>query len=87
EWAAYQRLLQAGRSPLDGREQLDAAAIELEELYLGLRTSDGLEANRLPAALSRAWAAQGWAAQTEGRIQLTSEGWLRLDALVPAIAG
>ena len=87
EWAAYQRLLQAGRSPLEGRELLDAAAIELEELYLGLRTSDGLEANRLPAALSRAWTAQGWAAQTEDRIQLTSEGWLRLDALVPAIAG
>ena len=87
EWAAYQRLLQAGRSPAEGRELLDAAAIELEELYLGLRTSAGLEANRVPAALSRAWTAQGWAAQTEDRIQLTSEGWLRLDALVPAIAG
>ena len=87
EWAAYHRLLQAGRSPLEGRELLDAAAIELEELYLGLRTSDGLEAQRVPAALSRAWTAQGWAAQTEDRIQLTSEGWLRLDALVPAIAG
>ena len=58
EWAAYQRLLQAGQSPLEGRELLDAAAVGLEELYLGLRTSDGLAANRVPPALSQAWTAR-----------------------------
>jgi oxygen-independent coproporphyrinogen III oxidase len=85
EWAAYQRLVEAGKSPREGRELLDSVAIELEELYLGLRTTEGLSAHRVPAALSRAWKIQGWATQTGDRIQLTSEGWLRLDALVPAI--
>jgi oxygen-independent coproporphyrinogen III oxidase len=85
EWAAYQRLVEAGKSPREGRELLDSVAIELEELYLGLCTTEGLSAHRVPAALSRAWKIQGWATQTGDRIQLTSEGWLRLDALVPAI--
>jgi oxygen-independent coproporphyrinogen III oxidase len=86
EWAAYQRLLQAGTSPLEGRELLDAAAIGLEELYLGLRTTDGLDASRVPAGVTQTWKDHGWATQTKNRVQLTSEGWLRLDALVPAIA-
>jgi len=85
EWAAYQRLLESGRSPREGRELLDVAAVDLEELYLGLRTREGLAASRVPAAVTRAWEAEGWATQSDDRVQLTSEGWLRLDALVPAI--
>ena len=86
EWTAYQRLLEAGQSPLAGREHLDSAAIRLEELYLGLRTSEGLALERVPAGLIGAWEAQGWALRDGHRVRLTSEGWLRLDALVPAIS-
>jgi len=88
EWAAYQRLLQAGKSPLEGRELLDAAAVALEELYLGLRTSEGLALDRVPPTLAREWEAAGWAITGPDRLRLTPEGWLRLDALVslfPAI--
>jgi oxygen-independent coproporphyrinogen-3 oxidase len=86
EWSAYQRLLDSGTSPLEGREFLDAAAVTLEELYLGLRTVEGLALDRVPPPLARQWQHSGWATETEGRMRLTAEGWLRLDALVPSIA-
>jgi oxygen-independent coproporphyrinogen-3 oxidase len=85
EWPAYERLLEAGKSPLGGSEQLDSVSIGLEELYLGLRTREGLDAARVPPATTQAWKSRGWALQVGERIQLTSEGWLRLDALVPAL--
>ncbi len=86
EWSAYQRLLAAGKSPLEGRELLDTGAITLEVLYLGLRTREGLALDQLPASLARRWEAEGWAIADGGRVRLTAEGWLRLDALVPSIA-
>jgi oxygen-independent coproporphyrinogen-3 oxidase len=86
EWAAYQRLLDSGKSPLEGREFLDAAAVTLEELYLGLRTSEGLARHRVPRSITSQWEAAGWATEAEERVRLTAEGWLRLDALVPALA-
>jgi oxygen-independent coproporphyrinogen-3 oxidase len=85
DWAVYQPLLEAGKSPLAGREVLDSAAIRLEELYLGLRTAEGLTSERIPVTLAQAWEDHGWATQRAGRLRLTTEGWLRLDALVPAI--
>jgi oxygen-independent coproporphyrinogen-3 oxidase len=86
EWAAYERLIGAGQSPLGSRELLDEAAIELEELYLGLRTIEGLAVERLPPALNREWQANGWAAAARDRVRLTPEGWLRLDALVASLS-
>ena len=86
EWAAYQRLMQAGKSPLEGRELLDNAAVALEQIYLGLRTAEGLALDQVPASRAQEWEQAGWAVQGAGRLRLTPEGWLRLDALVPAIA-
>ena len=85
EWAAYERAIGAGRSPLEGRELLDEAAIALEELYLGLRTDEGLARDRLPPALQQDWQRNGWAEATGDRVRLTPEGWLRLDGLVAYI--
>ncbi|HYF39613.1 MAG TPA: hypothetical protein VD930_08005, partial [Gemmatimonadales bacterium] len=86
EWAAYERAVMAGASPLAGREQLDREAIELEELYLGLRTSEGLPVARLEPDTRTRWEKSGWAKKVQDRLRLTPEGWLRLDSLVPAIA-
>ncbi|HEX5633556.1 MAG TPA: hypothetical protein VFX50_10015, partial [Gemmatimonadales bacterium] len=84
-WAAYERTVAAGRSPLEGEERLGDAQLRLESLYLGLRTVDGLpEAQLGPAA--EAWLREGWAERRSGRIRLLAEGWLRLDALVRAAA-
>ncbi|MDQ3223926.1 MAG: coproporphyrinogen III oxidase family protein, partial [Gemmatimonadota bacterium] len=85
EWSAYQRLLEAGKSPLEGRELLDPAAVALEALYLGLRTREGLVLDQVPPSVAGRWESEGWATTVGGRVQLTSEGWLRLDALVPSI--
>jgi putative oxygen-independent coproporphyrinogen III oxidase len=86
EWAAYRKLISAGRSPLEGREFLDSAAVTLEELYLGLRTSEGLALHQVPAPVTSQWEQAGWATLGAGRLRLTAEGWLRLDALVPLVA-
>jgi oxygen-independent coproporphyrinogen III oxidase len=85
EWVAYERAIAEGRSPLEGRELLDADAVRLEERYLGLRTREGLPDAEVPQRLTQRWVASGWALVHENRLRLTPEGWLRLDALVPSI--
>jgi oxygen-independent coproporphyrinogen-3 oxidase len=86
EWSAYQRVLSSGASPLETREVLDPDAIRLEGLYLGLRTQAGLPTERVPLSVQQLWKDAGWAISHDGRVQLTAEGWLRLDALVASIA-
>jgi len=83
EWAAYERAIAGGGSPLAGRELLDEDAIRLEELYLGLRTNEGLPAGWIRPHVREQWQQSGWASCANDRLQLTPEGWLRLDALVP----
>jgi putative oxygen-independent coproporphyrinogen III oxidase len=84
EWAAYERLMASGKSPMEGRELLDPHAVALEELYLGLRTSEGLPRERVPPETGREWEQSGWATVMVDRVRLTPEGWLRLDALAAA---
>ena len=81
EWSAYERAMAAGESPVAGNERLDPEAVRLEELYLGLRTLEGVTLDRVPAEAGRAWIRSGWATAQGGRLRLTAEGWLRLDAL------
>ena len=85
EWTAYERVLAAGGSPVQGRELLDSEAVRLEELYLGLRTLEGLPADRVPPPFNNEWERAGWAVSDSGRLRLAPEGWLRLDALVASI--
>ena len=76
----------AGHDPLEGSEQLTPENRIAEDVYLGLRTSDGLPL--LPADIVHVdrWTAAGWTIVGEdGRIRCTAEGWLRLDALASAL--
>lgn len=84
-WAQYQARSRAGLPVLEAREELDPAARRLEELYLGLRTDAGVAEGQLPPSLRDRWEEAGWARRGMGRIRLTPEGWLRLDALVAAV--
>ena len=68
-----------GESPVAGTERLDAEAVQLEELYLGLRTQEGVPVDRLPPETGRAWIRPG--GRRLGAPAAHAEGWLRLDAL------
>jgi len=86
EWAAYQRAIQKGKPVVGGRERVHGRRARLEHLYLGLRTNSGVEAEAVSASVAGAWQEAGWAECEGGRVRLTVEGWLRLDALVRAAA-
>ncbi len=82
EWAAYLAASDRDADPVAGHECLDQAAIAIEELYLGLRTREGLRAGRIQADTRNRWIADGWGVLEGDRLRLTPEGWLRLDGLV-----
>ena len=82
DWAGYQRAVAAGGPVVAGQEDLTGPQVALEQLYLGLRTREGVPASSLPATTLQLWEAAGWAEQDGSRVRLTVEGWLRLDSLV-----
>jgi oxygen-independent coproporphyrinogen-3 oxidase len=86
EWEAYQRAVLAGCRPMAGRELLGGDAVALEDLYLGLRTDEGVPLARIRDSIRGEWERSGWAVSDPERLRLTPEGWLRLDALVAAAA-
>jgi oxygen-independent coproporphyrinogen-3 oxidase len=86
DWSAYLRAATAGESTVAGQEQLAGAAVALEETYLGLRTSEGLPVDRIAPVMREQWEREGWAQSSEGRVRLTAEGWLRLDALAASVS-
>jgi oxygen-independent coproporphyrinogen-3 oxidase len=86
DFAEWSRIVEAGGDPLGGDERLDASQIASEGLYLGLRTSDGLELAGANLVKADAWLREGWARRDGNVIRLTPEGWLRLDALVAQLA-
>jgi putative oxygen-independent coproporphyrinogen III oxidase len=80
-WEAYRRAIVAGRSALESEETLTEEQRELERVYLGLRTSEGLPVTASYRPLPPL-ADQGWVYEDSGRLKCTPEGWLRLDSIV-----
>ena len=82
--ASYPRWLErlrAGSDPEEAREVLTEANRTAEAVYLGLRTTTGLELRPDEWAVVERWVAAGWATRTGTCLRLTPAGWLRLDAL------
>ncbi|MEO7985568.1 MAG: radical SAM family heme chaperone HemW, partial [Gemmatimonadales bacterium] len=86
EWQAYHDSGAAGRTLVAGSESLEPRQAALEEVYLGLRTTQGLPVQRLSRPLQERWTAAGWARLDGDRVRLTAEGWLRLDALAASVS-
>jgi len=80
-YAGWVRSLGEGRDPVEGDEVLTRDGRCSEEVYLGLRVAEGLDVDATMALRVQPWIDAGWAVRDGGRLRLTPEGWLRLDAL------
>lgn len=91
DWADYLRMLGANEAPVAERERLGPAELELERIWLGLRTDRGLELATLgPEDRNRirtAWLPRGLARVRDGIVRLTARGWLLLDDLAVQLKG
>ena len=79
----YLAALAAGHAPVGGRETLDAAALELEALALGLRTAEGIPSVLVRHAMPEldGLRARGWLCRREERWAPTPEGLLFADRM------
>lgn len=87
---AYSRwlaLLKAGQPATESREILSQQNRLAEKVYLGLRTESGLVVGDADRRATERWRDQGWARLNGSHVQLTPEGWLRLDSLAAALTG
>jgi oxygen-independent coproporphyrinogen-3 oxidase len=78
EWV---RRLAAGTDPMEGHEMLTDENRVAEDVYLGLRTVDGLEVSEGEKVRVMPWIEAGWGRLSGSRLVLTPAGWLRLDTL------
>jgi oxygen-independent coproporphyrinogen-3 oxidase len=85
EYAAWLRLVSAGADPIGGSETLTDENRISEQVYLGLRTSEGLLLRDDEHQSVRPWVAAGWGTVSAGRLRLSAAGWLRLDALAASL--
>jgi oxygen-independent coproporphyrinogen-3 oxidase len=85
EYSAWLRLVSHDADPIGGQESLTDENRLSEEVYLGLRTSDGLVIQGPELDLVRPWVAARWADLQGERLRLTALGWLRLDTLAASL--
>jgi oxygen-independent coproporphyrinogen-3 oxidase len=79
EWLAK---LDASEDPVAGSETLSEDNRIAEAVYLGLRTTAGLELRPAELEHVKPWIAAGWGTIESGnRLVLNPRGWLRLDSL------
>ncbi|HEX6809946.1 MAG TPA: hypothetical protein VF118_18315, partial [Gemmatimonadaceae bacterium] len=85
ELAEWSRRLAGRGDPCAGDEVLTQENLDMERIYLGLRTSDGVDlaqpAQPIDTGMLERWVASGWAVHEGTTLRLTARGWLRLDAL------
>lgn len=84
DWTAYRNVALRAASPEEGREALDDEAVRLERVWLGLRTTRGLDTTGWKQGardLANEWQRRGLAGVADGVVRLTAEGWLVMDRL------
>ena len=88
-WDDYRDAVAAGRLPTEDEETVDEETGGLERAWLLLRTDQGWpmrDAGDAVRRLAAGWEARGLAREADGRLRLTAEGWLLLDALAVDMA-
>lgn len=89
-WDEYRARVEAGCSPMEGKETVDEETGGLERAWLLLRTDQGWpmdDAGDAVRRLAAGWMDRGLAREADGRLRLTAEGWLLLDGLAVDMAG
>lgn len=88
DWHEYRTAVASGGTGREGSEHVSAESRRLEEIWLGLRTRDGVSWPTLTggqAELAQEWLMRGLAERVgqpgRERLRLTVEGWLLLDRL------
>ena len=85
-FAEWQRRAARGEDPVDGREALTPENRTAERVYLGLRSVSGLMLEPGEEDHVAPWVRAGWATiGADGRLVLTPDGWLRMDALAASL--
>ncbi len=84
-YAAWAAALASGDDPVGGSEVIGDGERTLETVYLGLRTTHGLEIGPSEFEQVRAWIEAGWGTMQGNRLILSPLGWLRLDSLAAAL--
>lgn len=85
-YAEWQRRLDAGADPIAGEEALTRENRIAEAVYLGLRTVAGLRLEQGERAHVLPWVDAGWGGiSPDGRLVLSPDGWLRMDALASSL--
>lgn len=85
EYERWRASVLAGTGAEAGFEELTAANRIAEEVYLGLRTVDGLELGAADLPEVERWVEAGWAELDGTTLTVTALGWLRLDSLAAAL--
>jgi oxygen-independent coproporphyrinogen-3 oxidase len=85
EYEPWRAKVAAGADPVGGAESLTVENVLAEEVYLGMRTMNGLAVTDLDRDMITKWQNSGWAVLRKDRVTLTAEGWLRLDSLAAAL--
>ncbi len=85
EYERWRARLAAGEGAEEGFEALTEANRIAEEVYLGLRTTDGLQIEPGDEVEFAKWVEAGWAEVSGTRLVVTQTGWLRLDSLAAAL--
>jgi oxygen-independent coproporphyrinogen III oxidase len=84
-YAAWRDRTAVGADPVAGQELLGAAEQRLESVYLGLRTTGGLDLTDGECVQVAPWISAGWGVLDGRHLTLTPLGWLRLDSLAAAL--
>jgi oxygen-independent coproporphyrinogen-3 oxidase len=86
EYAAWARRVTVGTDPIAGAETLTDENRISEQVYLGLRTADGLLLGADEHRAVAPWVEAGWGSIEADRLRLSPTGWLRLDTLAASLA-
>ncbi|MFI5232836.1 MAG: radical SAM family heme chaperone HemW [Gemmatimonadales bacterium] len=85
EYEPWRQKVATGSDPVGGAEELTVDNVVAEDVYLGLRTMNGLAVTEVDSSMVSAWQKSAWAVLRKDRVTLTAEGWLRLDSLAAAL--